>query len=50
MVRVIGAEGDQLGVMPLFQAHAVAKKSGGELIEIAGAANPPVWRVFVKPS
>jgi translation initiation factor IF-3 len=44
-VRVIGDNGEQLGVMSLNDALAVARQRGVDLVEIAASANPPVCRV-----
>lgn len=44
-VRVIGADGQQLGVMPLNDALGLARQSGVDLVEIAANATPPVCRV-----
>ncbi|HVK58748.1 MAG TPA: translation initiation factor IF-3 [Candidatus Kapabacteria bacterium] len=44
-VRVIGDEGEQLGVMGLNEALAMARTRGVDLVEIAAAATPPVCRL-----
>ena len=44
-VRVIGDEGEQLGVMGLNEALALARARGVDLVEIAATATPPVCRV-----
>ena len=44
-VRVIGIEGDQLGVMPLADARKIAEDEGVDLVMIAPTAKPPVCRV-----
>ena len=44
-VRVI-FEGDQLGVMPTYQAQALANEKGFDLVEISPAASPPVCRIM----
>jgi translation initiation factor IF-3 len=45
-VRVIGVDGkQQLGVMPLNDALALARQNGVDLIEIAATAVPPVCRL-----
>ncbi len=44
-VRVIGDEGEQLGVMSLNEALGMARQRGVDLVEIAAAANPPVCRL-----
>jgi len=45
-VRLIGPEGQQVGIVPLRQALAVAEESGLDLVEIAPTANPPVCKVM----
>ena len=45
-VRVIGEEGEQIGIMPTNQAVARAKESGMDLVEVAPQAEPPVCRVM----
>lgn len=44
-VRVIGDNQQQLGVMSLNEALAMARARGVDLVEIAAAANPPVCRL-----
>lgn len=44
-VRVIGVEGQQLGVIPLADAINMARVNGVDLVEIAATANPPVCRL-----
>jgi translation initiation factor IF-3 len=44
-VRVIGDEGEQVGIMPLRQALALAEEQGLDLVEIAPSAHPPVCKV-----
>ena len=38
--------GEQLGVMPLYQAREVAEKAGLDLVEVAPTAVPPVCRLM----
>lgn len=45
-VRVIGADGSQVGVMPTAQALAMAKEQGLDLIEVSAQAKPPVCRIM----
>ena len=45
-VRVIGAEGEQLGILPRNDAIAVAKEAGLDLVEVAAQAEPPVCRIM----
>src|SRR5688500_11926491 len=44
-VRVIGDDGEQLGVLPLVSALELARSKGVDLVEIAATANPPVCRL-----
>ncbi len=45
-VRVIDAEGGQLGVLTLGDAIAMARTRGVDLVEIAPNANPPVCKLI----
>jgi len=45
-LRVIGEEGENLGVMTKDKALQLAKEKGLDLIEIAPTANPPVARII----
>lgn len=45
-VRVIDDEGQQLGVLPTFQALALAQEKGLDLVEVAPTAVPPVCRIL----
>ncbi len=45
-VRVIGVEGEQLGVMPVRDALTKAKDAGMDLVEVAAEARPPVCRIM----
>ncbi len=44
-MRVIGPDGDQLGVMSLSDALKIAEEAGVDLIEISPNADPPVVKV-----
>jgi len=44
-IRVIGADGKQVGVMSVSEAMDLARQSNLDLIEIAPQAKPPVCRV-----
>jgi len=44
-VRVIGANGDQLGVMSSKEAYMMAKDADLDLIKIAATATPPVVKI-----
>ena len=45
-VRVIGASGEQLGIMSSKEAQLLANKQGVDLVEIAANANPPVVKII----
>jgi len=45
-VRVIDAEGEQAGVMPLIDAIELAKNVGLDLVEVSPNAEPPVCRIM----
>lgn len=45
-VRVIGTNGEQLGIMSSREAQLLARENGVDLVEIAGNANPPVVRII----
>lgn len=44
-VRVIGEDGEQLGVMSVKEALALAEEAGVDLIKIAPTAKPPVCKI-----
>lgn len=44
-LRVIGADGEQLGIMSTAEARKVAEEAGVDLVEISPNANPPVAKV-----
>ena len=45
-VRVIGPNGDQLGIMSSKEANDIADKEGLDLVKISPSANPPVCRIM----
>jgi translation initiation factor IF-3 len=45
-IRLIGAEGEQLGVVPTIQALAMAREAGLDLVEVAADERPPVCRIL----
>ena len=45
-VRVIGSDGEQLGIMSSRDAQLLAKEQGVDLVEIAANANPPVVKII----
>ncbi len=44
-VRVIGDEGEQLGVMDIRDAIRAAREKGLDLVEVAATADPPVCKI-----
>ncbi|MFH1577492.1 MAG: translation initiation factor IF-3 [Candidatus Omnitrophota bacterium] len=45
-VRVVGPEGNQLGVLPIQKALELAVQSELDLVEVAAQADPPVCRIM----
>jgi translation initiation factor IF-3 len=45
-IRVIGADGEQLGIMSVSDALAIADEKELDLVEVAPSANPPVCRMM----
>ena len=45
-VRVVGPEGEQLGVLPIEQALARAQELGMDLVEVSPMAKPPVCKIM----
>ncbi len=45
-VRLIGPDGDQLGIQPVPEALRMARGLDLDLVEVAPAANPPVCRIM----
>jgi translation initiation factor IF-3 len=45
-VRLIGEDGEQLGVMPTLEALRAARERGLDLVEVAPTAVPPVCRLL----
>lgn len=45
-VRVIGAEGEQLGILKTSEALRQARDGGYDLVEVAPSAEPPVCRIM----
>lgn len=44
-MRVIGADGEQLGILPLAEALRLADEAGVDLVEISPNAAPPVAKI-----
>lgn len=45
-VRIVGADGDQLGIMPTQEALQLAEEQGLDLVEVAPNERPPVCRIM----
>ena len=45
-IRVIGADGEQLGLMETRSALSLAQESGLDLVEISPTAKPPVCKIM----
>lgn len=45
-VRLIGVDGEQVGIVKLAVANAMAEEAGVDLVEIAPTAQPPVCRLM----
>ncbi len=45
-MRLVGEDGEQLGVVPVRQALQVSEEAGLDLVEIAPTAKPPVCKVM----
>jgi translation initiation factor IF-3 len=46
MVRLIDAEGEQAGVVPIEDARNSAEEAGLDLVEVAPTSDPPVCRIM----
>lgn len=45
-VRLIGADGEQVGVVPIEEARRIAEEAGLDLVEVAAEARPIVVRIM----
>jgi translation initiation factor IF-3 len=45
-IRLIGEDGEQVGIVPIQQALGMAEEAGVDLVEIAPMATPPVCRLM----
>ena len=45
-VRVVGADGEQIGILATHEALAMAEEKGLDLVEVAANARPPVCRIM----
>ena len=43
---MVGVDGEQLGIVPISQALALADEAGVDLVEIAPMAQPPVCKIM----
>ena len=45
-VRLVGADGEQLGIVPTLEALGMARERGVDLVEVAPQAKPPVCKLL----
>jgi translation initiation factor IF-3 len=45
-VRLIGADGKQIGVVPTEEARRLAQEAGLDLVEVVPASHPPVCKII----
>jgi len=45
-IRLIGAEGEQHGIVPTSQAQEMAREAGMDLVEVAAQERPPVCKIM----
>ena len=45
-VRLIGADGEQIGIVPVDEALTLAREKNLDLVEVAASARPPVCKVM----
>jgi translation initiation factor IF-3 len=45
-VRLVGPDGQQIGIRPLPEALSIAREADLDLVEVAAQANPPVCRIM----
>ena len=45
-VRLVGADGEQVGIVPLPEALQLAQRAGLDLVEVADKAKPPVCKIM----
>ena len=45
-VRVIGADGQNLGILPIQEAVRLAREAQRDLVEVSPQADPPVCRIM----
>jgi translation initiation factor IF-3 len=45
-VRLIGADGEQIGIVPVDEALTLAREKNLDLVEVAASARPPVCKIM----
>lgn len=45
-MRLVGPEGEQVGVVPIREALNMAREAGLDLVEVAAGADPPVCKIL----
>ena len=45
-IRLIGQEGQQLGIVSAYEAQRIADEEGLDLVKISPNANPPVCKIM----
>jgi len=45
-IRLIGADGEQHGIVPTAQAQDMAREAGMDLVEVAASERPPVCKIM----
>ncbi len=45
-IRLIGAEGEQHGIVPTAQAQEMAREAGLDLVEVSATERPPVCKIM----
>ncbi len=45
-MRLVGPDGQQIGIVPLPEALTIAREADLDLVEVAAQANPPVCRIM----
>jgi translation initiation factor IF-3 len=45
-IRLIGKDGEQVGIVPLARAQEIADETGLDLVELVPNADPPVCRIM----
>jgi translation initiation factor IF-3 len=45
-IRLIGAEGEQHGIVPTMQAMEMAREAGMDLVEVSATERPPVCKIM----